>query len=521
MVGGKILTTNLPDSILGTLKYMGARTEAQLTPLTLTLTTAETGNYYIVSKADADTVGTVYTINGVEYRAGDWAVWSGTRWDKVDNSTRVISVAGKTGAVSLADMGLDKVANKIDLERDVRSATKLASAFTVTTTSSSDVNFTFNTDGLSSPTIAATLNTSGVTATTGAAAIYPITVDAKGRVTGIGSVFDPATKLGLNATADKALQLANARTISASSTSDATFSVSFNGLADVTGNLVLNTMLLSTNVKSTLGYHSFTVNSKGLITSTGDAFVPATKLGVDDTAKAAKQWSDPRTFQLTGDVTTSAISVDGTTNITFNTSLSSKVLSDIHSMTFNAPAVGSTATRYLTYSSTNVPSVTELSLSASDIKHVTPTAPSGSPAGTTVPGGSFAGDTLDKVLVEIETDIKTVKEGVEFDAGATRKTYVCDDIFGTMLRVQKTTGTFELTVDGSSGATRPGKIFFLYNLDSSADLVININSAITTAYLDASTTNISGASCKLAPRGMAAVCFIGLKSIAITGKGVS
>jgi len=86
---GKIVVSLLPDSVLGQLTYKGvldASTETYPA-------TPDTGDYYVVSVAG--------TISTVDYEIGDWAVYNGTTWDKVDNSDKVSSVAGKTGAVTL------------------------------------------------------------------------------------------------------------------------------------------------------------------------------------------------------------------------------------------------------------------------------------------------------------------------------------------------------------------------------------------------------------------------------------
>lgn len=53
----------------------------------------EQGWYYIVSVAG------IY--NTIDWQIGDWAVYSGTAWDKIDNTDVVSSVNGKSGAVLL------------------------------------------------------------------------------------------------------------------------------------------------------------------------------------------------------------------------------------------------------------------------------------------------------------------------------------------------------------------------------------------------------------------------------------
>lgn len=82
----KIPTVLLPDSILGQLEYKGTFDPASGYPAT-----PEKGWFYI-SIANA-------TISGVDYKVGDWAVYNGSSWDKVDNTDAVASVNGKIGVV--------------------------------------------------------------------------------------------------------------------------------------------------------------------------------------------------------------------------------------------------------------------------------------------------------------------------------------------------------------------------------------------------------------------------------------
>lgn len=86
--GGKVATAQLPDTVLGALQYKGVHDcSTAAYPVG-----PETGDYYVVSVQ-----GTIATIL---YRAGDWLVYDGAAWGKID-ATVVSSVAGKTGAVTL------------------------------------------------------------------------------------------------------------------------------------------------------------------------------------------------------------------------------------------------------------------------------------------------------------------------------------------------------------------------------------------------------------------------------------
>ena len=98
---GKFLSTN--GSTLswvgggGGLSYQGSWNASTNSP-TLTSGSGTNGYYYIVSVA-----GTT-NLNGItDWAVGDWAIYNGTAWQKIDNSDLVTSVAGRTGAVTLSN----------------------------------------------------------------------------------------------------------------------------------------------------------------------------------------------------------------------------------------------------------------------------------------------------------------------------------------------------------------------------------------------------------------------------------
>lgn len=88
---GKVPTSQLPDTVLGQLSYKGTWDPSGGTYPS----SPSTGDFWISSGS-----GVVST---VDYEIGDWAVYNGGSWDKVDNSDKVSSVAGKTGVVTLVE----------------------------------------------------------------------------------------------------------------------------------------------------------------------------------------------------------------------------------------------------------------------------------------------------------------------------------------------------------------------------------------------------------------------------------
>lgn len=169
-VNGKVVLTQIPDSVLGQLEYIGTYSFSGGMP-----TATQKGQYWIASA------------DGNGYITGDWAVWNGTSFDKVDNTDAVATVAGRTGNVVLTknDVGLNNVDNTSDANKPVSTAQQTA------------LNLKAN---IASPTFT-------------------------------GTVTAPAITGALNGNASTATKLATARTISL--TGDVTGSVSFDGSANV------------------------------------------------------------------------------------------------------------------------------------------------------------------------------------------------------------------------------------------------------------------------------------------------
>ncbi|SMC54321.1 beta strand repeat-containing protein [Pedobacter nyackensis] len=95
--GGKILTSQLPDSISGALTYQGTWNATTNTPVLVDPPASSTkGHYYVTNAA-----GTQF---GITFAVGDWIVSNGTAWEKVDNTDAVATVFGRLGNI-LANEG--------------------------------------------------------------------------------------------------------------------------------------------------------------------------------------------------------------------------------------------------------------------------------------------------------------------------------------------------------------------------------------------------------------------------------
>jgi len=99
--GGTVPLSQIPASIQGGVSYQGAWNASTNSP-TLTSSVGTKGYYYVVSVAGST------NLNGVtSWNIGDWAIFNGTAWEKIDNTDAVTSVNGYTGTVVLgaSDVG--------------------------------------------------------------------------------------------------------------------------------------------------------------------------------------------------------------------------------------------------------------------------------------------------------------------------------------------------------------------------------------------------------------------------------
>jgi len=143
-------------TITGGLNYQGSWNASTNSP-TLTSSVGTNGYYYVVSVSGST------NLNGItDWVVGDWAIFNGTIWQKIDQTNLVTSVAGRTGAVVLSNTDISGLGTM---------STQNANAVAITGGSIS---------GLSSPLPVASGGT-GVIASTGANSV--VLRDANGNIT--------------------------------------------------------------------------------------------------------------------------------------------------------------------------------------------------------------------------------------------------------------------------------------------------------------------------------------------------
>lgn len=144
--GGKIPVTQLPNSVM---EYQGNWDASTNTP-TLIDGTGNAGDVYRVNVAGTQDLGS----GSITFAVGDWAVYSGSIWEKSLNSNAVTSVNGQTGVVVLSTTNISEGTNLYFT--DERSQDAVGGILTNSTT----ISLTYN-DGLN--TIAADVNSLSLT----------------------------------------------------------------------------------------------------------------------------------------------------------------------------------------------------------------------------------------------------------------------------------------------------------------------------------------------------------------------
>jgi hypothetical protein len=130
----------------GAVTYEGTWNASTNTP-TLTSSVGTQGEYYVVAVAGST------NLNGItDWQPGDWAIFNGSVWEKVDNTDAVTSVNGQTGTVVLPTMS-EQNANNVAITGGTVNVASLEAA-NVTVTSNLFANLaTANTAAMPDPSL--------------------------------------------------------------------------------------------------------------------------------------------------------------------------------------------------------------------------------------------------------------------------------------------------------------------------------------------------------------------------------
>jgi hypothetical protein len=190
---GTVPTSQLPGAVLGGLNYQGTWNASTNVP-TLASSTGSKGYYYVVSTAGST------NLNGItDWKIGDWAVYDGTAWQKVDNTDAVSSVNAYTGAVVLTTSDVAQGTNLYFTQAAARDSVSAGTGISYNSTTGVITN--------SAPDQTVALTGAGTTTVTGTYPNFTITsndstvgtvtsVAASGGTTGLTFTGSPITTAG-------------------------------------------------------------------------------------------------------------------------------------------------------------------------------------------------------------------------------------------------------------------------------------------------------------------------------------
>jgi len=179
--GGKVPVSELPAAVLGALSYQGTWDASTNTP-TLTSSVGTKGYYYVVSVAGNT------NLNGItDWLVGDWAVYNGTVWQKVDNTETVTSVNGQTGAVVLTTTNITEGTNEYFTQARARTSISAGTGISYDNTTGVITN--------AAPDQTVSITGAGTTTVTGTYPNFTITSDDQfdGTVTSVGLTSSAAS----------------------------------------------------------------------------------------------------------------------------------------------------------------------------------------------------------------------------------------------------------------------------------------------------------------------------------------
>jgi hypothetical protein len=230
---GKFLTTNGTAlswaNVAGGLTYQGTWNASTNTP-TLASSTGTNGYYYIVATAGST------NLNGItDWQIGDWLMFNGTVWQKIDQSNLVTSVNGQTGAVSVGTVTSVTGTSPVVSSGGATPAISLATAYgdTLNPYASKTANFV-----LAAPNGSAGVPTFRAVVAADIPTLNQNTTGTSANVTGVVDVINGGTG-----------------------------STGFNGIAKASGSLQAYSAATSSDVLSTIGTVPIANGGTGLTTT--------------------------------------------------------------------------------------------------------------------------------------------------------------------------------------------------------------------------------------------------------------
>ena len=218
------------------LTYKGAWNASANSP-TLASSVGTNGDYYVVGTAGST------NLNGItDWQIGDWAIFNGSEWQKIDQTNTVSSVNGQVGAVVL---GVANIAGAVANTVNVLAGTGMSGGGPLTGN--------------------VTINLANTAVVAGTYSPANITVDAQGRIT----------------SASNASSGGGVTSITAGTGLDG-------GTITSTGTISLaNTAVTAGDYGSASNVGTFTVNARGQLTAASNTTIVATQVNLSNTSANA------------------------------------------------------------------------------------------------------------------------------------------------------------------------------------------------------------------------------------------
>ena len=282
-------------SAIGSLRYQGTWDANANSPF-LQSSVGSQGYYYVVSVA-----GTT-NLNGItDWQVGDWAVYNGTAWQKIDNTDAVQSVNGQTGIVVLTAANVGATPNTTY----VIAGTGLSGGGQLTG------NVTLN-----------VANTTVTAATYGnASAVSQVTVNAQGQITN-------ASNVGIT------IAVANV-TGAVPNTVNVIAGTGMSGGGALTGNVTLNlanTAVTAGSYGNAATVATFTVDAQGRLTAASNATISIPSSAINTTIPNSGLTNSSITINGT------SISLGGSGTISANTTGTLTLGTGLTGTSFNGSA---------------------------------------------------------------------------------------------------------------------------------------------------------------------------------------
>jgi len=206
------------NAVSGGLVYKGTWNASTNTP-SLVSSTGTTNWYYVVSVAGST------NLNGItDWQVGDWAIYNGTVWQKIDQTNLVTSVAGRTGDVTLSTSdisGLGTIATQAANNVAITGGTINGTSVGATTRSSGDFT-TLSANTVTSTTPVLSFNAANTIASFGsttASSYNQLVIQNKSATAGASTNYVLSNNLGTDSTYYGEFGM-NASTYSASTPAD-------------------------------------------------------------------------------------------------------------------------------------------------------------------------------------------------------------------------------------------------------------------------------------------------------------